>query len=148
MATKKQVNKTVSKSENKLDVTKAKDSVKKAVEDVKEVAEVIADKVVDEVKEAVEDVKETADKVAEETKEVVKKAKKATTKKEIKTTLFVEYAGKQVEDKTIVASVKKDWTKANGKKVSDIKTMALYVKPEEAAVYYVINGTDAGKVEF
>ena len=38
--------------------------------------------------------------------------------------------------------------KENGKKVGDIKTITLYVKPEEAAVYYVINGTDTGKVEF
>ena len=148
MATKKAVNKT----ENKVDVTKAKKSVKKAEEDVKEVAEVIADKVAEEVKDAVDDVKETAgvvaDKVAEETKEVVKKAKKAAAKKEIKTSLFVQCFGKEVEEKDMIASVKKAWTKENGKKVGDIKTITLYVKPEEAAVYYVINGTDTGKVEF
>lgn len=147
MATKKTVNKT----ENKVDVTKAKKSVKKAVEDVKEVAEVIADKVAEEVKDAVEDVKETAevvaDKVAEETKEVVKKAKKATAKKEIKTNLFVQCFGKEVEEKDMIASVKKAWTK-EGNKVGDIKTITLYVKPEEDAVYYVINGTETGKVAF
>ena len=42
----------------------------------------------------------------------------------------------------------KDWTKANGKKVGDIKDITLYVKPEEAAVYYVVNGTDSGKVAY
>lgn len=89
-----------------------------------------------------------ADKVAEETKEVVKKAKKATTKKEIKTSLFVQCFGKEVEEKDMIASVKKAWTKETGKKVGDIKTITLYVKPEEAAVYYVINGTDTGKVVF
>ena len=98
---------------------------------------------VDVTKEAV-----VADKVAEETKEVVKKAKKATAKKEIKTSLFVQCFGKEVEEKDMIASVKKAWTKENGKKVGDIKTITLYVKPEEAAVYYVINGTDTGKVEF
>lgn len=64
-----------------------------------------------------------------------------------KTNLFVEYCGKQVEDKAMVAAVKKQWTEA-GNKVGDIKTMDLYVKPEEAAVYYVINETESGKVEF
>lgn len=64
-----------------------------------------------------------------------------------KTNLFVEYCGKQVEDKAIVAAVKKQWTEA-GNKVGDIKTMDLYVKPEEAAVYFVINQTENGKVEF
>ena len=64
-----------------------------------------------------------------------------------KKTLFVQYNGKQVEEKDIVASVKKAWTDA-GNKVGEIKTMEVYVKPEEDAVYYVINETEAGKVAF
>ena len=64
-----------------------------------------------------------------------------------KKSLFVQYNGKQVEEKEIVASVKKAWTEA-GNKVGDIKTMEVYVKPEEDAVYYVINETESGKVEF
>ena len=64
-----------------------------------------------------------------------------------KTSMFVEYQGKQVEDKAMVAAVKKAWTEA-GNKVGDIKTMELYIKPEEASVYYVINETETGKVEF
>lgn len=64
-----------------------------------------------------------------------------------KTSLFVEYHGKQVEDKAIIATVKKSWTDA-GHKVGEIKTMELYIKPEEASVYYVINETETGKVAF
>ncbi len=63
-----------------------------------------------------------------------------------KTSMFVEYKGKQVEDKAILAAVKKAWTES-GNKVGDMKTVELYIKPEEAAVYYVINGTETGKVE-
>lgn len=63
-----------------------------------------------------------------------------------KTSMFVEYQGKQVEDKAILAAVKKAWTES-GNKVGDMKTVELYIKPEEAAVYYVINGTETGKVE-
>ena len=65
----------------------------------------------------------------------------------MKKTLFVQYNGKQVEEKEIVASVKAAWVEA-GNKVGDIKTMEVYVKPEEDAVYYVINETVTGKVEF
>ena len=65
----------------------------------------------------------------------------------MKTNIFVEYYGKQLEDKAIVATVKKVWMDA-GHKVGDIKTMDLYIKPEEAAVYYVINQTETGKIEF
>ena len=60
---------------------------------------------------------------------------------------FVEYNGKQVEEKELIASVKKVWVEA-GNKVGDIKTLDLYIKPEEAAVYYVINETESGSIEF
>ena len=74
-------------------------------------------------------------------------AKKSTAKKEIKVSAFVEYYGKQVEEKEIIARVKKAWT-SSGNKIGDIKTMDLYIKPEESAVYYVINGTSTGAVAF
>lgn len=47
----------------------------------------------------------------------------------------------------MIASVKAAWTKS-GKKESDIQTMTLYVKPEENAIYYVINETETGKADF
>ncbi len=80
-------------------------------------------------------------------KPAAKKTTKTTAKKEIKVRAVVEYYGKQVEEKDMIANVKKAWTKS-GKKVGDIKTMELYIKPEEAAVYYVINGTESGAVAF
>lgn len=91
----------------------------------------------------------TAAKATSEKKAAVKKptAKKPAAKKEMKVEAVVEYFGKQVEEKDMIASVKKAWTKA-GKKVGDIKSMKLYIKPEESAVYYVINGTDTGSVAF
>ena len=65
----------------------------------------------------------------------------------MKTNIFVEYCGKQTEDKAMIAAVKKAWTDA-GNKVGDMKTLQLYIKPEENAVYYVINETETGSVEF
>ena len=60
---------------------------------------------------------------------------------------FVEYSGKQVEEKEVIANIKKVWVEA-GNKVGDIKTLELYIKPEEATVYYVINETEKGSIEF
>lgn len=74
--------------------------------------------------------------------------KKAPAKKDIKVKAIVEYYGKQVEEKDMIANVKKAWTKAYGKKVGDIKSIDIYIKPEEGAVYYVVNGTDTGAVAF
>ncbi len=84
-------------------------------------------------------------KVTTKTNDTVKG--KTVAKKEMKVKTIVEYYGKQVEEKDIIADVKRVWTKS-GKKVGDIRTMELYIKPEEAAVYYVINGTEAGAVAF
>lgn len=94
----------------------------------------------------------TAEKKAAEEKTAAKKnadkkTAKPAAKKEIKVRSVVEFAGKQVDEKDILASVKKAWTKS-GKKVGDIKTVELYIKPEDAAVYYVINKTETGAVAF
>lgn len=64
----------------------------------------------------------------------------------MKTILIVEYFGKQVEDKTLVAKAKEIWV-AEGNKVKDIAELNIYVKPEESAAYYVINETFSGKIE-
>ena len=81
--------------------------------------------------------KKCATKKTEQTKEV----------KEVKQSLVVEYQGKQVEETVMFDSVKAAWVEA-GNKVEDIKTITLYVKPEEASVYYVINDTETGSVSF
>lgn len=90
----------------------------------------------------------TDKKAATEKKPAAKKAVKSpAAKKEMKVKTVVEYSGRQVEEKDIIASVKKAWTKSGGK-VGDIKSVDLYIKPEESAVYYVINKTETGAVAF
>lgn len=81
------------------------------------------------------------------TTETAKKTVKTATKKEIKVKTVIQYDGKEADEKDIIASVKKMWTKS-GKKIRDIKTMELYIKPEDEAVYYVINKTETGVVAF
>lgn len=154
MSMKKQTKNTAASVKTKVEkiIPEAKKVVEeKVVPEAKKVVEKVAPEVKEAAGKVAPEVKEAAEKVVPEAKKAVEKAtekvKKATAKKEIKTTLFVEYYGKQVQEKDMIASVKKAWTKS-GKKVADIKTMALYVKPEENSVYYVINGDSAGRVEF
>ncbi len=136
------------KKQTKEAASEVKTRVEKIIPEAKKVVE---EKVVPETKKAAAKVeaeaKKVTEKVAPEAQKTVEKVKKSAAKKEMKTTLYVEYYGKQVQEKDMIASVKKAWTKS-GKKISDIKTMALYVKPEENSVYYVINGDSAGRVEF
>ena len=112
MATKRQVK----KQESKLNAMKAKAAP--VVEKVVEKTAPAVEKVVEKTAPAVE---KAAEKVVEETKEAAKKVRKAAPKKEMKTTLIVEHQGKQVEDKDMIAAVKKAWTKS-GRKIGDINT--------------------------
>lgn len=74
-------------------------------------------------------------------------AKKEAAKKDEGKQIFIQYAGKEVTVATIEERVKKAW-EAEGHRASSIKKLDIYIKPEEAAVYYVINGKSAGRVDF
>ena len=63
----------------------------------------------------------------------------------MKTSMYVEYQGLQVEEKEIIAKVKELWV-SDGNKIKDIKELKLYIKPEEASAYYVINEETTGKI--
>ena len=56
-------------------------------------------------------------------------------------TLTVQYMGKEMTQQAMVEAVK-------AQVEVEIKTLDLYATPEEAAVYYVVNGDITGKVEF
>ena len=127
---------------------KVVEKVSDAAKEIKATAKTAARTAVKEAKAAKETVKKTAAKEVKEAKEAVKKtAAKRPSKKDMKVRTFVEYYGKQVEEKEMIARVKKAWTK-KGKRVGEIKTLELYVKPEEGAVYYVINSEETGAVEY
>ena len=78
-------------------------------------------------------------------KTAAKKTAKTTTEK--KTTLVIQYYGKEVSDKEVIDKVKAAYAAESGKKATSIKTLNVYVKPEENAAYYVVNGKAAGKVD-
>ena len=84
--------------------------------------------------------KTTPAKTEKVTEKATKTTKKAATKKEMTEAVFVQYAGQEYDINEIRAAVKKAWTEETGKKESDITEIQIYVKPEEAAAYYVVNG--------
>ena len=65
-------------------------------------------------------------------------AKKSTAKKaELKTEMFLQFAGKEYTEKEILQKVKEIWTKNLKRKVGEMKDVKIYLKPEESAAYYV-----------
>lgn len=81
-----------------------------------------------------------------ETKTAAKPAaKKAPAKKvALKSTLTVQFDGKSYSEDDLVKIAKDIWKYDLKKKVGDFQTVDLYVKPEEAKAYYVINGQFTG----
>ena len=104
----------------------------------------VSNSVVTEVKaaEVKAETKKEAPKAEEPKKETKKAPAKRAAAKDIKTSVVVQFAGKEVTEKELIAAVKKAYTK-KGNKVGDIKTIEIYVKPEENAAYYVVNGVGA-----
>ena len=83
--------------------------------------------------------------VKAEVKETVKEAPKAE-KKEAVQNVYVQFAGKEILTADLAAQVTEKWV-ALGHRASSIKELNLYVKPEDNAAYYVINGKESGKIE-
>lgn len=73
-------------------------------------------------------------------------AKKAV--QEPEATVTIQYAGRQIVAKEVLEAAKKAYVQL--RQGSEIKTIELYIKPEENAAYYVVNGEgcDEFKVEF
>lgn len=88
----------------------------------------------------------------EETKAAKKSAaKKTATKKadkpELKPEIYLEYHGHQIEGTSVVEKVKESFV-SSGHRVSSIKSLQIYMKPEEFKAYYVINdGKFTGDVD-
>ena len=135
--------------------TKKTETAKKA-ETTKATAKKNAEKAEKEVKAAAATAKKSAEKAKKNAEKAEKevKAAAATAKKSAKRTaqklatkeFYFEFAGKQVNTDEIYDAVEKAYV-ASGKKASAIKSIKLYVKAEDNAVYYVINDKENGKVE-
>ena len=58
----------------------------------------------------------------------------------------LQYNGQEFDLSAVEANVKKDW-KDQGNKLTAIETLDIYVKPDEAKAYYVVNGEITGSVD-
>ena len=118
----------------------AKKAEMKAVEAKKVVQEKPAVKTI-EIK-PIEKVEEVVTAVKEE-----KPKAKRTRKAKIKTSIVVQAYDREVSMEEAIERATEDWCKS-GNDRADLKEIAVYVKPEEAAIFYVINGKATGRVAF
>lgn len=92
---------------------------------------------------------DTAEKAVKTVKKAAAKktAAKTTKKADLKTEFFLQFSGKEYTEKEILKKVKDVWTKDLKNKVGDMKDVKIYLKPEESAAYYVVNGDTTGKID-
>ena len=131
--------------------TKAAKTAAAAVKTVEKVAEAATETVkaaavpVEKVKEEVVKAVETAVETAVE--QAPAKKKTTTAKKAVAETVYLQYLGKEINKADLMKQVKDIWTKELKNKVGDMKSVTLYLKPEENKAYYVVNGDVTGSVE-
>ena len=106
-------------------------------------------------KEEKKTVKKTAAKKTAAKKTTAKKAavkkdgeKKTTTRKaasKVSEAFVVQFRGREVSADQIKDRFKDVWTKDYLRKMSEVKDVAFYIKPEDSAVYFAVNnGEDTG----
>ena len=139
------VNKEAAKKEVK--TTVAEETAEK-VTAVEKVAEKAAE-VKEAVKEKVAEVKETTKAAKAETAEKAEPKKTPGRKAAVKEEFVLEFAGKQITQEEIKKKVKENWTKVQKNKIKDIKTIKVFLQPENSCAYYTINqeGTDIYNIE-
>ena len=137
---------------------------KKTMRNVKKGAEKAAEKAVAEVKNETAKVVESAKPAVEKAKAGVKRGRKkaAKTVEKAKTSVkraagkavrgeavpvvYVQYQGAEENVEDLVAAAKDAFAAEHPRtRVTDLN---LYIKPEERAAYYVVNGKFAGRVDF
>ena len=82
---------------------------------------------------------------AKKTSPAVKKTTTRTRKPAaVKETISIQFAGKEYTTEQLVKIAKDIWEFDLKKDPAAFAEVQLYVKPEEAKAYYVINGTETG----
>lgn len=129
--------KTAVKEVEPVKAAEAKAVVEKKAEEVKAVVE-------EKTTESVAEVKKAAGKVKEKATKKTRAAKAA--KAALKPEVFVQFQDKEGIVEDAIEKAKAQFV-AEGHRESSIKSLRVYLKPEDGAAYYVINDKIAGRVD-
>ncbi|MCD7922763.1 MAG: DUF6465 family protein [Clostridiales bacterium] len=116
---------------------------------VKDAAAKTAEKTKKATKKAADTTKKNVEKAVTSTKKAVKDSAETTkrkyTRKPIKT-VVLQYMGEEISEDVLTERALAQFAATEG--AVSVKTITLYIKPEDKAAYYVINDQYTGCVEF
>ena len=73
-----------------------------------------------------------------------KKAPAKAAKKEAEQEMILQFGGREIKEKDLYERIQQIWIEGYGKKAEELKSLKVYVKPEEFTAYYVINDDVTG----
>ena len=76
-----------------------------------------------------------------------KKAPAKAAKKEAEQEMILQFGGREIKEKDLYERIQQIWTEGYGKKAEELKSLKVYVKPEEFTAYYVINDDVTGSID-
>lgn len=118
-----------------------KKTINEKIEQIKPEAEKVVKAAADVAKTTTETAKTAAKKATKAVAEKAKAEKAAVTEE-----LILQYAGKEMTQQQIMDAVKQQYV-AEGHEMSEIKTVKVYIKPEDGRAYFVVNDSYAGSIE-
>ena len=77
----------------------------------------------------------------------VKKAPAKAAKKEAEQEMILQFGGREIKEKDLYERIQQIWIEGYGKKAEELKSLKVYVKPEEFTAYYVINDDVTGSID-
>lgn len=133
------------KAEPVLDEVKEKGAP--VLKDVMEKAEPVINEVKKRTAPATKVIKEQSEKAADAVKAATKDFSESNAIKASKTEFFIQYKDYEVRTEDIAQIIREQYI-AQGHKMSDIKELQIYLKPEENTAYYVVNHKETGKYTY
>lgn len=111
-------------------------------EEAEEAITMVSDATRENVEKTINVVKDIAKSVKSKTARVATAAKKTVAKKTIAKKIdvgfYIQYRGKEVSKGTILEKVHEEWVKTH--KITELKTLDVYLKVEENTAYCLVNG--------
>ena len=91
--------------------------------------------------------KTTTKKAAAPKKPAAEKAPAKAAKKEAEQEMILQFGGREIKEKDLYERIQQIWIEGYGKKAEELKSLKVYVKPEEFTAYYVINDDVTGSID-
>lgn len=113
----------------------------------KEALKEVAKEVVKETAAAEEAPAKAEEKPAAAKKPAEKKAPAKAAKKEAEQEMILQFGGREIKEKDLYERIQQIWIEGYGKKAEELKSLKVYVKPEEFTAYYVINDDVTGSID-